>query len=222
MGNRRLEFALRPERLQSSRGTGPPRTQDSHFAKRATEAPGGRPGLHWPVSTGKLQNFPWECNLPVRVGLETTTLPWGQSSVVPAPAVNPLHPLNQAFNQTALQPLGHPIKLALWLPAPTSNQVQVHLGHYLMSGFPWQPDRLWAWPSPAVAGLPLALPPSFLPSQASCPALAPVMGAASSTQHPLPQLRGRLRQCGARGEVWTPAFSWAGWSHQYGFGHMVA
>lgn len=27
---------------------------------------------------------------------------------------------------------------------PTSSQVQVHLGHYLMSGFRWQPDRFWA------------------------------------------------------------------------------
>lgn len=69
-----------------------------------------------------------------------------------------------------------------------------------MSGFLWQPDRRWAWPSPVVAGLPSALPLSFLPSQAGCQALAPVMGG-----HPrlnaLSFVRGRLRQRRARDEV---------------------
>lgn len=139
----------------------------------APTLPRERQGQLRPLSTGKLQyrTCPWKRTWPAGPGCALGPPPSPSSAVLRTGRTPP--PRRPARLPAAA---GCPTGLAPRLPAPTSSQVQVRPGHYLMSGFLWQPDRRWAWPSPVAAAPPRPfLPPSSVP-RPGCQALAPVMG----------------------------------------------
>lgn len=181
--------------------------------------------LAW-VSTGKplYRPFPWKYIL-IRLcgaGLGVGNPHPHPTGVTAALLLHPLLKINRTpSNQATLQPLGHPIKLAPWLPAP-------HL----------QPSSSSSWPLPHV-WFPLAtrqilgvtLPgggwPPLGPSSLPPPLLGSLPIAVGGGGHPqlniVPhQLRGRQRPRGVSSEFWALLASpWPGWSHQCGFGHVA-
>lgn len=172
----------------------------------------GKPGLHWAapvsVSTGKLLHrpFPWKCNMPV----------WG------APGDHYLFPEVRAV---LLPTAANPLQPGLKPDCPTAARPS-HQASAMAPNPHLQPSSSSSWPLPHV-WFPLATrqtlgvalssddrppfgPSSFLPPlPGQLPCFGPSNGAAHSTQHPLPQLRGRLRQCSTRAEVWALVFTWA-------------